>query len=137
MTTNKMLEILIVRHGHSVANELGIFAGATDAPLSQIGNQQAELVSNYILQNYTTDGLSSAVLKNILSKNGVDYCDFYMRSDMPCGGTLGAISSSQLSINSVDVGIAQLAMHSAAETFALKDYETMTKGLTAFFNDNK
>ena len=95
------------------------------------------VIKHHANQNYTTDGLSSAVLKNILSKNGVDYCDFYMRSDMPCGGTLGAISSSQLSINSVDVGIAQLAMHSAAETFALKDYETMTKGLTAFFNDNK
>lgn len=95
------------------------------------------VIKHHANQNYTTDGLSSAVLKSIFAKNGVAYCDFYMRSDMPCGGTLGAISSSQLSINSVDVGIAQLAMHSAAETFALKDYDMMTKGLTAFFNNNK
>ena len=69
MTTNKMLEILIVRHGHSVANELGIFAGATDAPLSQIGKQQAELVSNYILQNYTVDAIYSSELQR--AKNTV------------------------------------------------------------------
>ena len=95
------------------------------------------VIKHHANQNYTTDGLSSATLKNILNKNEVPYCDFYMRSDMPCGGTLGAISSSQLSISSVDIGIAQLAMHSAAETFALKDYFTMEKGLTAFFNENK
>ena len=69
MITNNMLEILIVRHGHSVANDLGIFAGATDVPLSQIGNQQAELVSNYILQNYTIDAIYSSELSR--AKNTV------------------------------------------------------------------
>ena len=88
-------------------------------------------------QNYTTDGLSSAKFKSILNKSEIPYCDFYMRSDMPCGGTLGAISSSQVSIPSIDIGIAQLAMHSASETLALKDYLTMCDGLTAFFNLNK
>ena len=64
-----MLEILIVRHGHSVANELGIFAGATDVPLSLIGNKQAELVSNYILQHYTIDAIYSSELQR--AKNTV------------------------------------------------------------------
>lgn len=53
---------------------------------------------------------------------------------MPCGGTLGAISSSQVSIKSVDVGLAQLAMHSAVETMAVKDFEVAVKGLTAFYD---
>ena len=57
-----------------------------------------------------------------------------MRSDLPCGGTLGAISSSQVSVRSADVGIAQLAMHSAVETMALCDYDDMVKGLTEFFS---
>ena len=52
---------------------------------------------------------------------------------MPCGGTLGAISSAQVSIKSVDIGIPQLAMHSAVETMALCDYDEMIKGLTAFY----
>lgn len=88
-------------------------------------------------QNYTTDGLSSAIFKNILQKNNIPYCDFYMRSDMPCGGTLGAISSSHVSIPSIDIGIAQLAMHSACESFAAKDYQTMVDALTAFYTQNK
>ena len=88
-------------------------------------------------QNYTTDGVSSATFKNILAKNSIPYCDFYMRSDMPCGGTLGAISSSNLSISSIDIGMAQLAMHSACETFAVKDYEIMQNALTCFLNENK
>ena len=53
---------------------------------------------------------------------------------MPCGGTLGAISSSQVSIKSVDVGLAQLAMHSAVETMAAEDFEVAVKGLTAFYD---
>ncbi len=88
-------------------------------------------------QNYTTDGVSSAVFKNILCKNNIPYCDFYMRADMPCGGTLGAISSSNLSIPSIDIGMGQLAMHSAAETFAIKDYDIMQRALTCFLNENK
>lgn len=92
------------------------------------------IIKHHANQNYTTDGMSSATFKNILDNAGVSHRDFYMRADLPCGGTLGAISSSQLSVRSVDIGIAQLAMHSACETFALCDYESMIKGLTAFYN---
>ena len=86
--------------------------------------------------NYSSDAVSSALFKMILNEAQIRYCDFYMRSDLPCGGTLGAISSSQVSITSVDIGIAQLAMHSSVETFAVKDYETMVKGLTAFYSSS-
>ncbi|MDY4186427.1 MAG: M18 family aminopeptidase [Candidatus Borkfalkiaceae bacterium] len=87
--------------------------------------------------NYTTDGLSSALFKSILNAENVPYCDFYMRSDLPCGGTLGAISSSQISIKSVDIGLAQLAMHSAVETMAAVDVENMINGLKAFYKNYK
>lgn len=92
------------------------------------------IIKHHANQNYTTDGMSSALFKHVLDNANVEHHDFYMRSDLPCGGTLGAISSSQLSIRSVDIGIAQLAMHSAVETFALKDFEVMTNGLKAFYN---
>lgn len=84
--------------------------------------------------NYTSDAVSSALFKMILNNAEVPYCDFYMRSDLPCGGTLGAISSSHVSVTSIDIGLAQLAMHSAVETFAIRDYETMIKGLKAFYS---
>ena len=80
------------------------------------------------------DGVSSSYFKKILRDAEIPYRDFYMRSDLPCGGTLGAISSSHVSIKSVDICIAQLAMHSAAETFAISDYGVMVKALTSFFS---
>ena len=92
------------------------------------------VIKHHANQNYTTDAMSSAVLKAIFDEAGVARQDFYMRSDLPCGGTLGAISSSQLSVRSVDIGIAQLAMHSYAETFAASDYDGLVKGLTAFLS---
>ena len=53
---------------------------------------------------------------------------------MPCGGTLGAISSRQVSIRSVDIGLSQLAMHSAVETMAVSDYDHAVNGLKQFFS---
>ncbi len=82
---------------------------------------------------YTTDGLTSAVIKKIFRQNGVAYQTFYNRSDMRSGSTLGAISLAQATIPSVDLGLAQLAMHSAIETMAISDFENLMKGLTAFY----
>ena len=76
------------------------------------------VIKHHANQNYTTDAVSSSAFKYVLDKAGVKRQDFFMRSDLPCGGTLGAISSSQLSVRSVDIGLPQLAMHSYAETFA-------------------
>lgn len=84
--------------------------------------------------NYTTDAVSSAVIKGVWKNAGVKYQDFYMRSDLPCGGTLGAISSSHLSVLSVDVGLPQLAMHSACETACLSDVDEGINGVTAFYS---
>lgn len=91
------------------------------------------VVKHHANQAYTSDSISSAVIKSIFKKAGADFQDYYNRSDMASGGTLGAISSRQLSIRSVDIGLAQLAMHSACETVAIKDYETMLKGIKAFY----
>lgn len=82
---------------------------------------------------YTTDALTAAVIKTVLSRAGVRYQTFFNRSDQRSGSTLGAISLGQVSIPSVDLGIAQLAMHSAVETFARNDYEEMERGLSAFY----
>jgi len=82
---------------------------------------------------YTTDALSSAIVKTILDKADVTYQTFYNRSDMRSGSTLGAISIGQISIRTADLGIAQLAMHSAVETFAKSDYEQLERGLQAFY----
>ena len=82
---------------------------------------------------YTTDALSSAVIKRIFSRADVKFQTFFNRSDMRSGGTLGAIGFAQVPVRTVDLGLAQLAMHSAVETFAKADYEELLKGISAFY----
>ncbi len=72
-------------------------------------------------QSYATDAVSAALFKRICASVGVPVQNFANRSDMPGGGTLGNISTSQLSVATVDVGLAQLAMHSAYETAGSMD----------------
>ena len=84
--------------------------------------------------NYATDGLSSAIFKNILQNNGVAFQDLYNRSDVRCGSTVGLATARELGIKTCDIGMPQLAMHSACETCGTMDVETMQQALTEFLN---
>ena len=86
--------------------------------------------------NYATDGISSAIIKKLLTNFGIQYQDYYNCSDVRCGSTLGLVTSRQLGMKTCDIGIAQLAMHSACETCGTRDVENMTKCLTAFLSAN-
>lgn len=72
-------------------------------------------------QKYTTDAVSGAVFKSICEHAKVPYQVFFNRSDMPGGSTLGNISNSQVALNTVDIGLPQLAMHSCYETAGSRD----------------
>ena len=72
-------------------------------------------------QKYTTDAVSAAMLRTLCREAGVPFQTFANRSDMAGGSTLGNISNSHVSLNTVDVGLAQLAMHSPYETAGMKD----------------
>jgi aspartyl aminopeptidase len=72
-------------------------------------------------QKYTTDAVSGALMREIFDKAGVPYQTFTNRSDMLGGSTLGNIAQSQVSLNTVDIGLPQLAMHSPYETAGAKD----------------
>lgn len=84
--------------------------------------------------NYSTDGESSAILKTILDKAGVDRQDYYNNSDLRCGGTLGLMASANLGMRACDIGLAQLAMHSAVETVAYDDIAKMQACIQEFFD---
>lgn len=84
--------------------------------------------------HYTTDGYSASVFKSICKKAGAKYQDFASRSDGSCGGTLGAISLGQVTVSSVDIGIPQLAMHSAVETAATSDLYDIYLAVKEFYN---
>ena len=84
-------------------------------------------------QKYTSDAVSAALFKMICERADVPYQTFMNRSDMAGGSTLGNIANTQLSMNTVDVGLAQLAMHSAYETAGAKDTQYMIQALKTFF----
>lgn len=84
--------------------------------------------------NYSTDGLSSALFKHIASLADVPVQDYYNNSAVSCGSTLGLVTSRTLGMKTCDIGLAQLAMHSACETVALCDVEHMKAALLTFFN---
>lgn len=86
-------------------------------------------------QKYTTDGVSAAKMKNICRQAGVPWQAYANRSDIVGGSTLGNISNSHVSVLSVDVGLPQLAMHSAVETAGAKDVEYAVRAFRVFFGE--
>ena len=84
-------------------------------------------------QQYTTDAYTGALVKDICKCNDIPYQTFHNRSDVPGGSTLGNISISHCSIPSADIGLPQLAMHSAYETAGAKDVEYLVKFAKAVY----
>ncbi len=84
-------------------------------------------------QRYTTDAVSAAKMKLLCDKAKVKYQTYTNRSDVAGGSTLGNISTSHVSLSSVDVGLPQLAMHSAVETAGCKDTADAVKVFGVFF----
>ena len=91
-------------------------------------------IKQHCSKMYITEGVSSAVLKKIFAKAGVKYQNFFNRSDMKSGSTLGWYLQRTLGTIGADIGIAQLAMHSACECFAKADFDALVGGLEGFFN---
>ncbi len=77
-------------------------------------------------QKYTTDGYTAAMVRSICKEHGIAVQDFANRADIPGGSTLGNISTAHVSVPSADIGLAQLAMHSAFETGGVGDTQAMT-----------
>ncbi len=84
-------------------------------------------------QRYTTDAVSSAIFRRICEKADVPVQVFANRSDMAGGSTLGAISDTRVALNTVDIGLAQLAMHSSYETAGTADTLYMNTAIREFY----
>lgn len=84
-------------------------------------------------QHYCTDAFSRAVFTAILDDAEIPHQVFANRSDKAGGSTLGNISNMQVSVHAVDVGCAQLAMHSCVETAGARDVDLAIEALTAFY----
>ena len=84
-------------------------------------------------QKYCTDAVSAAIFKELCTKAGVPYQAFVNRSDIAGGSTLGNISNTQVPMNTVDIGLPQLAMHSPYETAGVKDTEYLVRAAEELF----
>lgn len=86
-------------------------------------------------QKYCTDGASAAFFRQICKKAGLKTQNFTNRSDIAGGSTLGNLSNLMVPMKSVDIGLPQLAMHSAWETAGVKDTEDMIVMAEQFFRE--
>ena len=92
------------------------------------------LLKSNARQTYTTSGLTGAAFSAICQKAGVPVQFASNRADVPGGSTLGNLLGHQILIPMVDIGLAQLAMHSSMETASCIDAEYMAKAVAEFYN---
>lgn len=119
-------------NAHAVHPNHPEYADANNSPVMNGG-----IVIKYNAnQRYSTDAVSSAIFKSICAKAGVAVQAFANRSDLLGGSTLGSIANTMVPVKTVDIGLAQLAMHSAYETAGARDLDDLVKAMTVYFEEN-
>lgn len=83
---------------------------------------------------YATDGRTAAAFALACQQAGVALQRYEHRADLPCGSTIGPLASARTGIPTVDVGAAQLAMHSARELMGAQDVAAYAAAMRAFFS---
>ncbi|MGR8009404.1 M18 family aminopeptidase [Streptomyces hypolithicus] len=81
---------------------------------------------------YATDGSGQAVFAAACERAGVPWQTFVSNNSMPCGTTIGPITSARHGIQTVDIGVAILSMHSARELCGADDPYLLANAMTAF-----
>ena len=85
-------------------------------------------------QKYMTDAGSEAYFKQLCREAGVPFQAYTNRSDIAGGSTLGNIATAQVPLAGVDIGLPQLAMHSAVETAGSRDIGFLCRAAAQFFS---
>jgi aspartyl aminopeptidase len=83
--------------------------------------------------NYSSESVSAAMFVDWCEQAGVPYQKYSHRCDMPCGSTIGPITSAKLGIRSIDVGNPMWAMHSIRESAGVLDHDYMIRVMKRFF----
>jgi aspartyl aminopeptidase len=72
-------------------------------------------------QRYATSAKGAAIMRRVAAEAAVPLQSFVSNNSMPCGSTIGPVTATRMGIETVDVGVPQLAMHSARETCGASD----------------
>ena len=107
---------------------------AISDPTNPVYLNEGIVIKHNANQKYTTDAVSSAIFQKMCEEKNVPYQHFVNRSDVAGGSTLGNIANTHVSLNTVDIGMAQLAMHSSYETAGVLDLDYMIAGMEACYN---
>lgn len=82
-------------------------------------------------QRYATSSATAAAFAGACRSADVPFQVFVSRNNMPCGSTIGPITATRLGIDTVDVGVPQLSMHSARELCGTADPVYLARALRA------
>lgn len=92
------------------------------------------LIKTNAQQRYASDAKSVATILAMCKKNNIPYQLYVSRGDIPCGTTVGPIHANLTGMPTIDIGCAQLSMHSCREVMALEDHLSMIELLKAFLS---
>lgn len=120
----------------SVDNAHGVHPNYADKHESQHAPQlnAGPVIKVNANQRYATDAETAALFRHVCEMAGVPVQTFVARADMACGSTIGPITAAKLGLRTVDIGAAQLGMHSIRELAGAKDPPLLTAALKAFYN---
>ncbi|MGQ0507414.1 MAG: M18 family aminopeptidase [Myxococcaceae bacterium] len=91
------------------------------------------VVKSNVNQSYATDAETWGLFAALCREVDVTPQAFVVRSDLPCGSTIGPITAGELGIRTIDIGNPMLSMHSVREMAAAADVERMVAVLRRFF----
>ena len=86
-------------------------------------------------QRYSSESVSEAMFISWCQSANIPYQKYAHRTDIPCGSTIGPMTSAKLGVRSVDVGNAMWAMHSIRESAGVQDHSYMIDVMRCFFKD--
>ncbi|BBB29053.1 M18 family aminopeptidase [Neptunomonas japonica] len=84
-------------------------------------------------QRYATSDITSSKFRMLAVVDNVPVQEFVVRSDMGCGSTIGPITSAEIGVKTLDIGVPQLAMHSIRELAGSEDLVNTIRVFSRFF----
>lgn len=88
------------------------------------------------MARYATDAIGAGLVTDLADRIGIPLQHFVSRGDLPCGSTIGPVTSARLGMTTVDIGVAQLSMHSSRELTGVVDPHRFARLCEAFFVDD-
>jgi aspartyl aminopeptidase len=101
-------------------------------PQHQIAINGGPVLKTNVRLRYATDSVGAAAFITACDQAGVPVQHFVARGDLPCGSTVGPMTSALTGATTVDVGAPMLSMHSARELCGAKDPAMYAGALGAF-----